>query len=143
MIWWRLFLLCYCGYTDKHVIKYQSRSCYGLQAVLQHDHDSSSNARTELLHKWDQIRSFQDRNSDLEALIKLLYKDTMLNKQRWEAAAAETQRFLTNQLLPTTDQVKQAVTALHHCMATEQAAFDQVVLHQMPQQSASGISKSQ
>jgi len=109
-----------------------------MQAGLQRESENCSNAKAELLHKWDQIRSFQSRNTDMDALIKLLYKDSMCNRQRWETAAAETKHFLVSQLLPATNQVKHAATAMHKCMANEQAAFDQVVLHQLPRQSVSG-----
>ncbi|DBB10310.1 TPA: hypothetical protein ACH3X3_001872 [Trebouxia sp. C0006] len=111
-------------------------------AGLQRESEDCSNAKAELLHKWDQIRSFQSRNTDMDALIKLLYKDSMCNRQRWETAAAETKHFLVSQLLPATNQVQHAATAMHKCMANEQAAFDQVVLHQLPRQSVSGDSKA-
>lgn len=109
-----------------------------MQAGLQRESADCSNAKAELLHKWDQIRSFQACNTDMDALIKLLYKDNMWNKQRWEIAAAETKHFLVTQLLPATNQVKHAASAMHNCMAREQAAFDQLVLHQLPRQSVSG-----
>ncbi|KAA6424460.1 MAG: hypothetical protein FRX49_05672 [Trebouxia sp. A1-2] len=111
-------------------------------AGLQRESADCSNAKAELLHKWDQIRSFQACNTDMDALIKLLYKDNMWNKQRWEIAAAETKHFLVTQLLPATNQVKHAASAMHNCMAREQAAFDQLVLHQLPRQSVSGDSKA-
>ncbi len=109
-----------------------------MQAGLHRESEDCSNAKAELLHKWDQIRSFQARNTDMDALIKLLYKDNMFNRQRWENAAAETKHFLVSQLLPATNQVKHAATAMHNCMASEQAAFDQVVLYQLPRQTVSG-----
>ena len=109
-----------------------------MQAGLQRESENCSNAKAELLHKWDQIRSFQARNTDMDAFIKLLYKDNMWNIQRWETAAAETEHFLVNQLLPTTNQVKHAATAMQNCMASEQAAFDLLVLHQLPRQTVSG-----
>ena len=109
-----------------------------MQAGLQRESEDCTNAKAELLHKWDQIRSFQARNTDMDALIKLLYMDNTWNRQSWETAAAETKHFLVSQLLPATNQVKHAATAMDNCMASEQAAFDQVVLHQLPRQSISG-----
>ncbi|DBA85870.1 TPA: HAUS augmin-like complex, subunit 5, variant 2 [Trebouxia sp. C0004] len=111
-------------------------------AGLEHESEDCSNAKAELLHKWDQIRSFQARNTDMDALIKLLYKDNMWNRHRWETATAETKNFLVSQLLPGTNQVKHAATAMHNCMASEQAALDQIVLHQLPRQTVSGDSKA-
>ncbi len=74
----------------------------------------------------------------MDALIKLLYKESMLSKQRWESAAAVTKDFLSNKLLPSIDSVSHAATAMHDWMAKEQAASDQVVLHQLPTQCISG-----
>lgn len=74
----------------------------------------------------------------MDGLIKLLYKESMLNRQRWEAAAAETQSFISDQLLPSIDQVTHAANAMHDCLAREQDAFKQVVLLHLPTQCASG-----
>ena len=110
--------------------------------MLQSESQNCTNAKAELLHKWDQISSFQDRNKDMESLIKLLYKETMLNKQRWDAAREETEQLISKQLLPVLQQVQQAAAGLTDCMANEQARFHQLALHQLPTQRVSGMINS-
>ena len=109
-----------------------------LQASLQHEAQEGVNTKAELLHKWDMITSFSSRDAAMDAVIKLLSKENMLNKQRWEAARTNTQQFVKEQLLPATTQVCKEVTAMHEWMAREQAAFAQVALHQLPTSCAAG-----
>ena len=78
------------------------------------------------------ITSFQDQNAAMDGLIKLLFKENMTNKQRWEAAAADIKQFVSDQLIPAMGQVSKETCAMHDWMVREQAAFAQVELHQLP-----------
>ena len=78
------------------------------------------------------ITSFQDQNAAMDGLIKLLFKENMVNKQRWEAAAANTKQFLSDHLIPAMGQVSKEACAMHDWMMREQAALTQVELHQLP-----------
>ena len=108
------------------------------QANLQREHQENTNFKAELLHKWDLITSFQERNAAMDNLIKLLSKENMINRQQWEAAAADTKTFLSEQLMPVMDQVSREASNIHNWMIKEQAAFSQVALHQLPAHSAHG-----
>ena len=108
------------------------------QANLQREHQENTSFTAELLHKWDLITTFQERNAAVDTLIKLLFKENMINKQRWEAAAADTRSFLSDQLVPAMEQVSKEACIMHNWMTKEQAAFSQVALHQLPAHSAHG-----
>ena len=109
-----------------------SLQAFTLQATLQLECQQQTNSKAELLHKWDTITSFQEQNAAMDDLIKLLFKENMVNKQRWEAAAADTKQFLNEQLIPAMGQVSRETHAMHDWMKREQAAFAQVELHQLP-----------
>lgn len=84
------------------------------------------------------ITSFQKQNAAMDDLIKLLFKENMVNKQQWEAAAAETKQFLSDQCIPALGQVSKETHAMHDWMMREQAAFAQLELHQLPTYCAHG-----
>ena len=108
------------------------------QATLQLECQQGANAKAELLHKWDTIASFQEQNAAMDDLIKLLFKENILNKQQWEAAAADTKQYLSEQLIPAMGQVCKETRAMHDGMKREQAAFAQVELQQLPTYCAHG-----
>lgn len=108
------------------------------QVTLQRECQQGTNAKAELLHKWDMITSFQDQNAAMDDLIKLLFKHNMVNKQQWEAAAAEAQQFLSEQIVPAMGQVSKEAHTMSDWMMREQAAFAQVQLHQLPTYCAQG-----
>lgn len=74
----------------------------------------------------------------LDSSIKMLSKNSMLQKPAWEAAAAEVRQLISGQLLPLLGQVQTAAGGLHDHMAREQLAFSQVALQQLPRQLAQG-----
>lgn len=101
------------------------------QATLQLECQQGTNAKAELLHKWDVITSFQDQNAAMDDLIKLLFKHNMVNKQKWAAAAAEAKQFLSEQIVPAMGQVSKEAHTMKDWMVREQAAFAQVQLQQL------------
>ena len=115
-----------------------NNNCAASQAALQLECQKGTNAKAELLHKWDMITSFQKQNTAMDDLIKLLFKENMVNKQRWEAAAADMKQFLSDQFVPAMDQVSKETNAMHDWMMREQAAFAQLELHQLPTYCAHG-----
>ena len=106
------------------------------QASLQLECQQGTNAKAELLHKWDMITSFREKNAAMDDLIKLLFKENMMNKQRWEAAAADTKLFLSDQLMPAVGHVSKEAHAMHDWITREHTAFAQVELNQLPTCSA-------
>ncbi|KAL3161909.1 hypothetical protein ABBQ38_008994 [Trebouxia sp. C0009 RCD-2024] len=107
---------------------------------LQADCQQGTNGKAELLHKWDMITSFQHQNAAMDDFIKLLFKENMVNKERWQAAATDTKQHLSAHLLPALGQVSKEVQNMHDCMVREHAAFAQAQLHQLPTFFAQGIS---
>lgn len=102
------------------------------QVSLQADCQQGTNGKAELLHKWDMITSFQHQNAAMDDFIKLLFKENMVNKERWQAAATDTKQHLSAHLLPALGQVSKEVQNMHDCMVREHAAFAQAQLHQLP-----------
>lgn len=70
--------------------------------------------------------------------MKRMFKENMLHKPGWEAASSEVKQLISIQLVPLLAEVKGAAAGLHDHMAQEQLAFEQVALHQLPRQLASG-----
>ena len=103
-----------------------------LQASLQAECQQGTKAKAELLHKWDMITSFQHKNAAMDDLIKLLFKENMVNKERWQAAATDAKHLLSAHLMPALGQVSKEAQAMHDCMVREHAACAQVPLHQLP-----------
>lgn len=103
-----------------------------LQASLQAECQQGTNAKAELLHKWDMITSFQHQNAAMDDFIKLLFKENMVNKERWQAAATDTKQHLSAHLAPALGQASKEVQNMHDGMVREHAAFAQAQLHQLP-----------